>query len=617
METRLGRTKYKLYAFDIESHNDIISIERKETSMWLGCLIDDKSSEYDLNNYFFSMNEVIERLRELTTPKRKNKQEKKPCKNVCIYIYNLSFEWSFLLPVLLKDYNVKFKEKFEKDDEFVFNSVTTKSCSSVWEVNLKLDKKGGFIKLRDLAKMYGGGLKKVAKAFKLPIQKGEIDYRLNRLSDYQKYKIYIPNEKERNYIYKDCKIIVDILQIMKDKKDKLFFKSISIASYSISTAIRSGWPRCLKPYLEFRKMYPELGEKENNFLREGVEGGICYAVKEWQFKEIDHLIGHIDAHQMHPTQMYTKLFPCGVGTYGLGKPPFRYNTISCIRIKISYDDVKLHSIIKLIGLDFITDKTITIWDFELDTMFKCYVNLKVEYIDYYQYKARPLKWREYYRINYLKRLEAKKNKDDFNILYYKLLNNSSYGKLLEKPHNQLLINCLDYSNIINSEIKDKSEDDLRYNAKYTYLPVGSSIPAYSRVQLIETALLFGHENVLYFDTDSIFFILNDKTEAIWNSDKINKDDFLGGWGWEETSKKAQFTAPKRYKLLTDKNETIVKMAGVNFENEVSFDELNITDSTWRVNRAFRCKGGTLIDFQEKTLTIQKKYEDIFNNNKEI
>ena len=48
-------------------------------------------------------------------------------------------------------------------------------------------KKGGLIKFRDLAKMYGGGLSKVAKAFKLPTQKGEIDYRLNRLSHNQKY----------------------------------------------------------------------------------------------------------------------------------------------------------------------------------------------------------------------------------------------------------------------------------------------------------------------------------------------------------------------------------------------------------------------------------------------
>lgn len=616
MEERLGRKKFRLYAFDIESHNDSESISKMESSMWLGCLIDDTSSEYDLNNYFFSMHEVVERLRQLTTLKRKNKSEKKPCNNICIYIYNLSFEWSFLLPVLIKDYNIKFKSKIEKDDEFVFNSISTKSCSSVWEVNLKLDKHGGLIKLRDLAKMYGGGLSKVAKAFKLPTQKGEIDYRLNRLDHNQKYKIYIPTEEERSYIFKDCRIIIDILLIMQKKCDKLFFKSISMASYSTATAIKEGWPRKTKPYLEFRRMYPELEEEETNFLREGVEGGICYASKRWQFVNINQKIGHIDAHQMHPTQMYTKLYPYGVGIYHTGKPHYKVNTINCIRIKISYDDVKLHSIIKLIGLDFVEDKEITIWDFELPTMYKCYVNLRVEYIDYYEYNAKPLKWRNYYKHNYLKRLKAKQEGDAFNTLYYKLLNNSSYGKLLEKPHNYIFENCL-IDDVINSTITEKEGEEIEVNAKYTYLPAGSCIPAYSRVQLIETALLFGWENVIYFDTDSIFFILNEKTQAVWNSDLINKDDFLGGWGWEETSTQAQFTAPKRYKLLKDNGETIVRMAGVNFKNMVEFSELNITDSSWKVNRAFRCKGGTLIDFQDKKLSVQKKYQDIYLNNKEL
>ena len=63
----------------------------------------------------------------------------------------------------------------------VFNSISTKSVSSVWQVQLKFSKKSGIVVFRDLAKIFGGGLGAVAKAFKLPTQKGEIDYRLNRL----------------------------------------------------------------------------------------------------------------------------------------------------------------------------------------------------------------------------------------------------------------------------------------------------------------------------------------------------------------------------------------------------------------------------------------------------
>ena len=68
--------------------------------------------------------------------------------------------------------------------------------------------------------------------------------------------------------------------------------------------------------------------------------------------------------------------------------------------------------------------------------------------------------------------------------------------------------------------------------------------------------MFGWKKVVYFDTDSIFIIYDEETKAIWESDKINKKDFLGGWGLEEIIDTAQFTAPKRYKTITNGVSTI-------------------------------------------------------------
>ena len=47
MEARIGRRKFLLYAFDLESHNDPESIAKRETSMWLGCLIDETNTVDD------------------------------------------------------------------------------------------------------------------------------------------------------------------------------------------------------------------------------------------------------------------------------------------------------------------------------------------------------------------------------------------------------------------------------------------------------------------------------------------------------------------------------------------------------------------------------------------
>ena len=83
------------------------------------------------------------------------------------------------------------------------------------------------------------------------------------------------------------------------------------------------------------------------------------------------------------------------------------------------------------------------------------------------------------------------------------------------------------------------------------------------------------------------------------------------------------------------NKLIVKAGGINFQSymfdrnkeiygedtdkydkleDIPFDEINIVSSKYKVNRAFRCKGGTLIDFQEKEIKVQEKHVDIYKNN---
>ena len=613
MIERIGRTKYHIYAMDVESHNDPESIEKGETSIWLGCLINETNTVDDESSYFYTIEEFLSKCEFLTRPHRTEKGSRKCC-NLAIYIYNLSFEWSFILPVLISQ-GFTFNAIIDKKSAFNYNSVSTKSVSSVWTASFKFGKTHGVVVLRDLAKIYSGGLDKVAKSFNLPTQKGSIDYRLNRLHDYTVTK------EEKEYCFKDTRIIIDILEKIVEQDDKTFWNIISMASYSMKLLVKEGYPRSTKPYQEFRKGYPELSEEENRFLRETVEGGICYAPKRFQFVDIKQKIVHIDAHQMHPSSAYLHLFPYGEGEYFTGKP--LKNRICACRIRITYYDVKLYSNIKLIGLPFITDKEITVWDFEIPTMYKCYEELEIEYIDGYAYQCKPLPWRRFYANNYRLRKIAKENKDSYNVLRYKLLNNSSYGKLLEKPHNAIFKNIINKDGIIDSE--EESKEELRYNAKYTYLPVGSCIPAYSRVCLIELAFKIGWEKIVYFDTDSIFFLLDDETWSIWNT--VNQEDFLGGWALEEIIDRAMFTAPKRYKTETD-GELSVKAGGINFKKylydhgleekditKVPFDEINIISSEWDVQRAYRVKGGTIIDFQKKEIKIPKKYEDIYNKNK--
>ena len=81
MEVRISRKKFNCYAFDIETHNDTESISKRETSMWLGSFIDENSKIDDETSYLYNMDEFLTRLEDLSTPKRRHGEKKKPCKN--------------------------------------------------------------------------------------------------------------------------------------------------------------------------------------------------------------------------------------------------------------------------------------------------------------------------------------------------------------------------------------------------------------------------------------------------------------------------------------------------------------------------------------------------------
>ena len=210
MLQQIGHKKWRVYAYDVESHNDNESIAKNETSIWLSSFIDENNKEEDESSYFYTIESWLDFLDRETSHKRTKKAQ--PHNNILVFIYNLSFEWSFILPVIIAK-KFQWKERITPDDSYCFTSVTTKSISSVWTATLKFSKNGGQVVLRDLSKIFMGGLGNVAKAFKLPTQKGEIDYTMNRLHG------HIVTKEEKHYNFCDCRIIIDILLKLKEDKD--------------------------------------------------------------------------------------------------------------------------------------------------------------------------------------------------------------------------------------------------------------------------------------------------------------------------------------------------------------------------------------------------------------
>lgn len=644
MRKRIGKKTYDIYATDFETHNDYDLIKEFEknpkqtkTSIWLWYIIDENTKWNDRKSYGFDLDSYFERLKELSKPNTHLHR----AGNIMIYDFNLAFEWSFMI-YWLQEHNFVYKAKFEDSDINCYNLICTRSMSSVWQVNLKLNKGNSIVVFKDLAKILGGGsLRKLAKSYQLETQKGDIEYTFNRRVYYDDFDMphviddrampphYIPTNEELIYCYKDVKIIMDILAHEKTQNDKIFWKSVSSASYSVAKGIQFAYPKAFKPVQTYRKRYPVLSEEECSFIREGYGGGIAYCTPRYQYKDIKkgkryngmlcNGIIHIDMHNAHPSAMYSKDFALLKGQhFTIGKKldlksykGFIWsNRICCLRIKISYTAVKLHSVIKLIGFNQIYDAELVVWDFEILTMYHCYENLSVEVIEGYAYKKDKLPFANFFKENYDIRKEAKRTGDAYEINHRKLLNNSFYGKLNERGHNETFIPYLDDLGLINTNVQ--LHEDINYMGKYTYLPVGTAVPAYTRVWLIETALLFGYKNILYFDTDSIFMLDNEETRAVLET--LPMQDDLCNWGIEEHALEGQFACPKRYKLKLDSDTLEAHVAGFNISKNEDFDKLDIIRSSRYINRAYRIKGGTLITTQLKTLSVDKKYQLIYHEN---
>lgn len=637
MIRRIGKRKYRVFGFDVESHNDEESIAKNETSIWLSCFMDENGKKDDEIVYFYTIESWLDKLDELSKPNSHR------VNNLLIYIFNLSFEWSFILPKLLER-GFKWQENIDKKDEKVFNSVSTKTCSSVWQATLKFHS-GTEVILRDLQKILQGSLASVAKSFHTPTQKGidDIDYTLNRLHGHK------VTQTEKYYCYKDVRILIEILMELDKRDDKDFWKCCSASSYACTKMIDAGYHHFSKKMKAFREDYPLLDERESTFLRKATSGGITYAPKAYQYVLIKQRIKHIDIHQAHPNSAYKNPFPYGKGKYFTDWREKYPNSINCLHVKVSYDGVKLHNCIRLIGIDCVDDFDLWLWDFELLQMYHCYENFSAKFIEGYSYKKKYLPWRKFYKDNYEMRKIAKANKDDFEIHQRKLLNNSSYGKLLEHGHHTCFQNIIDLNGCIDSiehdstnmKKVDNDEESPLFDdfAKYTCLQVGSVIPAYTRNYLIDTALKLGWKNIVYFDTDSIFYLDNEETRS--NIDKVPIGEELGQYGFEADILEGQFSAPKRYKIIEDKGDKVeatYHCAGINFNTksvrqhdgslkyycagiEVSskdsipnFDELNIVDGVYDVQCTRRCKGGTLIVMKKKQMGVQLKYQSVFEAN---
>lgn len=575
-----GNNKASIFAFDFNCRSDDKTIEKNVASIWIASIKGDGEETVVEDIAAF-----VDRIVELSVKS-----------SICLYCFDLGFHWSFIFYELLRR-GFQFSKSINQKSKDRFTAFSNPRTGVTYSAAIK-PTKGGIIFFKDFKAIYTGfkTVPDMAAAFHYEGKFFPEDFA----------KVHKPGkltDEEKVTSLSKVSFIFDVLKA--HEKDPQFFRSFTLASYSVKSAIRKscGWAGGSQ-YAVYRseKLYPKItnpGEVEA--LRLSVKGGLTgptiSAIDQGLY--IDKPIFVVDRTQAYPSIMAFQKLPRGTGEYFAGFRPMSPGSINLYHVIIkSFDNVKMHSLPGLMQTHkhFLTrsDESVDLWIWEPEFYIlpSFYENVEAEVIEGFSYRCGISPFKQYIIENQEKRKEAEEKGDRISAGHYKFLNVSLYGKLIQKNSKQTTEEYLDDDGLLTVKVKDREEEK---EAAYVYLPAGSAIPAFARVNNLLLALRFGLENVLYIETDALIVEDNEKTRSVLNSMDLSHD--LGHYHLEAHGKRAYFPMAKRYKYEKDDGETVVKGAGLSLQPIAAgkgFDEIKIDDTVVEMRQKHRAPGGIIM-----------------------
>ena len=137
-------------------------------------------------------------------------------------------------------------------------------------------------------------VKQIARDFKLPILKGDIDYHKERPIGYQL------DENEISYLRNDVEIIARALEIQFGQGlEKMTIGSDALNGYKEIVSKKN-----------FERIFPVFSLEMNEDLRACYKGGFTWCNPRFQGKVVDRGLVY-DVNSLYPAQMYDRLLPYG------------------------------------------------------------------------------------------------------------------------------------------------------------------------------------------------------------------------------------------------------------------------------------------------------------------
>lgn len=504
--------------------------------------------------------------------------------NDTYYFHNLRFDGEFILYYLLKNGYEYVKNK---------KNLYTKSFSCLisdknvfYTLEICFYRKGDIIKkvtIYDSLKILPFSVKEIAQAFRLPMQKLEIDYKAKREIG---HKLTI---EEIEYIKGDVTIVALALEtIFNQGLTKMTQGSNALSDFKKITGKKS-----------FSRYFPI--PKYDADVRQSYKGGFTYLNPKFKNKVLGEGIV-LDVNSLYPSVMYYNDMPYGEGVFFEGeyKKDEKYNLyVQMFSCQFELKAGRIPTVQLKNNLRFVPTEYLTSSNGEYITMCMTCVDLKLflEQYDVYdityhsgwKFKSTNTLFREYIDKWMKVKIESTVNGNYPMRTLAKLMLNSLYGKFALNPNVQGKIPYLK-DDIVKYKLGEKETRDP------IYIPVGTFITAWARNKTIRSAQQV-YERFIYADTDSLHLLGTELPDNL----EISPTE-LGAWKHESTFTKAKYLRQKSY-IEEINGELHITCAGMpqSCYQYVTFDNFKYGNSFEGKLKMTHQKGGIVLMESPHTL----------------
>ena len=522
-------------------------------------------------------------------------------KNTVCYFHNLKFDGEFLLSyILTHGYKYSDKKKSKTFNTLITDTGIFYSIEVIFE---KKDKEYKKVTFYDSLKKLPFKVATISKAFNLPDEKLEIDYKAFRPVGHEL------TEEERRYIVNDCRIVAAALKIQFEQG----LKKMTNASDAMS-----GYKKIFGAK-QFAKVFPVFPIELDSFIRKAYKGGYVYLNPK--HKNARGLQGvAFDVNSLYPSVMHDCVLPYGYPIYFEGEPePDEHYNLFIVHIKCRFylkkdhlPTIQIKNNRSYVETEYLTTSKVNMGAYDVDEAVDLVLtNVDLQllldhydvedlvYVKGFKFKGRAGFFTEY--IDYW--MHIKETTTGAIRQLAKLMLNSLYGRFALNPKSDTKIPTIDEDQIVRHKYvtvetaKDLGVDEPELRDP-VYTAMGAFITAYAREKTIRSGQRVYHR-FIYADTDSLKLVGYDVPE-----DLDVHPTKLGAWKNEGCFVDSKWIRAKTY-MTTDEDGTVkVTCAGMpdNVKAKVTYDNFQSGSTFDGKLMPKRCKGGVVL--VETTLTIK-------------